>query len=61
MTNYFDLIDILDDDFDDLDDSFIDRLLLGFSTRPDFWDQLDDDTAAELQTHLHICFPQERI
>jgi len=61
MTNYFDLIDILDEEFDELDDSFLDRVLLGFSTRPDFWDQLDDDAAALLDMHLHITFPQEKI
>jgi len=58
--NYFDLLDVLDDEFDDFDDSFIDRVLLGFSKSPDFWDVLDDDTAQEIQTHLHICFPEER-
>jgi hypothetical protein len=37
MTNYFDLIEILDDDFDD--DDLIDNILLGFASSPAF----DDD------------------
>jgi hypothetical protein len=53
MTNYFDLIDILDDDFDD--DVLIDHILLGFRTDSHkFCDSFDDDTFHELQTHLTV-------
>jgi hypothetical protein len=61
--NPFDLLNVLldDDYFDDVHPSFYERVLLGFTRMPGFWDELDDDTAKEIQTHLHICFPEERI
>jgi len=60
MTNYFDLIEILDEDFDD--DVLIDHILLGFRTDSHkFWDSFDDDALAELQTHLTVTSGKERI
>lgn len=60
MTNYFDLIDLLDDDFDD--DDLIDNILLGFRTESHkFWDSFDDDALAALQTHLDVTYLKDRL
>ena len=54
---YFDLLDLLDDDFDD--DDHINSIFLGFpSPTKELWDTLDDDTASELQTYRGLAFPR---